>query len=76
MHVLDCQNCVRLLLDVDGRIVNRIMLEPDADYDPSPFIVAPEEAEGEIGGTYIEGAYTPPSEDFDYKEFLSRYYNA
>ena len=56
----DCQECVRLLLDSDGNIVNRIMLEPDAEYDPSPLIVAPEEIDGQIGGTYINDVYTPP----------------
>ena len=58
----DCQNCVRLLLDSAGNIVNRILLEPDAVYDPSPFIVAPEDVDGEIGGTFINGVYTPPLE--------------
>ena len=37
----DCQTCIRLLMDSDGLIVNRIMLEPDAEYDPAPLIVAP-----------------------------------
>lgn len=55
-----CQDCVRLLLDNEGNIVNRIMLEPDVEYDPSPLIVAPEGVDGEMGGTYINGVYTPP----------------
>ena len=58
----DCQNCVRLLLDNEGNVINRILLEPDAIYDPSPLIVGPEEVDGEIGGTYINGVYTPPPE--------------
>ena len=58
----NCQNCVRLLLDNEGNVINRILLEPDAAYDPSPFIMAPEEVDGEIGGTYIGGVYTPPLE--------------
>ena len=58
----DCQECVRLLIDVDGNIVNRILLESDAVYDPSPLIIAPEGVDGNIGGTYIGGVYTPPSE--------------
>ena len=51
---------IRLLLDSEGLIVNRILLEPDAIYDPSPLIIAPEEIDGDIGGTYIDGIYTPP----------------
>ena len=58
----DCQNCVRLLLDSEGNIVNRILLEPDAEYDPAPLIVAPVDVDGAIGGTYINGVYTPPLE--------------
>ena len=57
---VDCQDCVHLLLDSDGLIVNRIMLEPDAEYDPLPLILAPEGVDGEMGGTYIDGVYTPP----------------
>ena len=53
---------IRLLLDEQGNIVNRIMLEPDVVYDPSPLIVAPEGVDGDIGGTYIDGVYTPPLE--------------
>ena len=59
----DCQDCVRLLLDSEGNIVNRIMLEPNAVYDPSPLIVAPDGVDGDIGGTYINGVYTPPETD-------------
>ena len=58
----DCQDCVRLLVDADGLIVNRIMIEPDAVFDPSPLIVAPDGVDGYIGGTYIDGVYTPPPE--------------
>ena len=53
---------VRLLLDDAGTIVNRILLEPDALYNPTPYILAPDEVDGEIGGTYIDGVYTPPPE--------------
>ena len=60
---LACEECIRLLIDVDGNIVNRIMLEPDAEYDPSPLIVLPEGVDGEIGGTYINGVYTPPESE-------------
>ena len=57
---IDCQDCVRLLLDSDGLVVNRILLEPDVVYDPSPYILAPEGIDGEIGGTYLNGVYSPP----------------
>ena len=62
-HDITCNSCVRLVLDDAGNIVNRIMLEPFAAYDPAPFVVAPEGVDGEIGGTYLNGVYTPPSDD-------------
>lgn len=39
------------------------MLEPDANFDPTPLIIAPENIDGEIGGTFINGVYTPPIEE-------------
>ena len=50
----------RLLLDNLGNVVNRILLYSKDTYDPSPLILAPKNVDGEIGGTYINGVYTPP----------------
>ena len=54
---------IRLLLDEEGNIVNRIVYDTEAMYDPSPLILTPEGVDGDIGGTYIDGVYTPPPED-------------
>ena len=50
----------RLVVDASGNIVNRILLAPGALYDPSPYTLAPTSIDGEVGGRYIDGAYTPP----------------
>ena len=52
---------IRLLLDSDGLVVNRILLEPGVEYNPSPLVLAPEGVDGEIGGIYINGVYSPQS---------------
>ena len=53
---------VRLLIDHEGNVVNRILLEFDAVYDSTPYALAPAGVDGKIGGTYINGVYTAPPE--------------
>ena len=55
----------RLVLDGDGNIMNAIVIEP-AEVDEwcaaTGCLLAPVGVNGEIGGTYSNGVYTPPPE--------------
>ena len=56
---------VHLVIDGDGNVVNRIVTNegtPD-DWVPGPGLTLLDRSiEGDIGGTYIDGVYTPPPE--------------
>ena len=55
-------NCVT---NVDGLIVNRIVVDETtpADWHPGPGLtLQPASVDGAIGGTIIDGVYTPPPE--------------
>ena len=55
----------RTVTNTDGLIVNRIVVDettPD-DWHPGPGLtLRPPDVDGAIGGTYINGLYTPPPE--------------
>ena len=44
----------RLVLAENNVIMNYIVLDDGAEYDPTPFHLAPKGAEGEIGTVYVE----------------------
>ena len=50
--------------DEDGLIVNCIMFDPDAEWSP-PEGHSIYDFVGAIGGTYINGVYTEPSDEED-----------
>ena len=62
--------CVHLILDANNNIVNRAVFaheDPITDYTPDPGLtIYPDcEADGadrDIGGTLVNGVYTPPPE--------------
>lgn len=54
-----------IVTDNSGLIVNRIVKDENTPSDWSPgtgLTVWPETIEGAIGGSYIDGVYTPPAE--------------
>ena len=48
-----------ILVDESGTIKNRIVFDPDVSYKPRHGYTLVE-FDGGIGGTYIDGVYTPP----------------
>ena len=52
----------RLVIDSEGNIVNRILLDSSlTDWSPGEGLtLVPANIDGDIGGTYINGVYTPP----------------
>ena len=63
---MDCPNeCVHLVIDAAGLVVNRIVTGPSTPDDWEPgfgLTLLPHTVQGGIGGTYIGGIYMPPSE--------------
>lgn len=52
---------IYILTDETGLITNRIVLDDGADWTfPPGMAVTPETTPTDIGGTYINGVYTPP----------------
>ena len=55
-------NHYSIVRDVDGVIVNRIVLADGSDFAPGPGHTLVLDDEGfDIGGTYVDGKYTPPA---------------
>jgi hypothetical protein len=54
-----------IVVDAAGLIYNRVALDPGAEWQPDEgFSIFPDSAEVySVGGTYINGAYTPPVGD-------------
>ena len=56
---------IHLVTDAEGLIVNRIVLDENTprNWTPGPGLtLLPHSVQGAIGGTYIDGVYTPPPE--------------
>ena len=53
-----------LIVDSDGLIVNRILLDTaTTSWEPGPGLtMLPATIHGAIGGAYLNGVYTPPPE--------------
>ena len=50
---------IGILVDKSGTIKNRIEFDPEVTYNPLHGYTLVD-FDGEIGGTYIDGVYTPP----------------
>lgn len=63
---MDCtEECVHLVIDTEGNVVNIVVTGPETpdDWSPGPGLtLLPHSQQGAIGGTYINGVYTAPPE--------------